>query len=128
MNELEIKRREIARAKGLELHPQINAGFEYYKAGVSAIGIDEWKVLPNWPRDVAAAFTLLDEVEAAGLRWMLYTLADGVKNCAINKPVMIEDEEHWQLVAEQQADTAEVAICLAYADWQEGEKESTGEK
>jgi hypothetical protein len=80
--------------------------------------------IPDWPDYISEAFSLLDEVEAAGLRWMLYTLADGIKNCAINKPVMIEDEEHWQLVAEEQAATAAVAICLAYASWMEGEKEA----
>jgi hypothetical protein len=84
--------------------------------------------IPNWPRDIAAAWELVEEMRRAGYPVALMAIPEEYERHNMHEAKVYRKDCAKSLVYEYGASPAE-AICNAYISWREAvQQEAAGEK
>ena len=111
-------RLKIAKAKGwVKTDSVFTAGavtiaaVGWYKSDAETNTIETMSVLPDWPRDIAAAWGLVEEMpHVRVVKWSIYW------SCSVcPKDTFLDIPGYFY----EQGDTAPRAICLAWIAWRE---------
>jgi hypothetical protein len=115
MNELDELRLKIAELQGwTKKHGRMDqASREPHDYFVKPDGLLSMYP-PDWPREIAAAWVLLEEMQQAGLNIEI--------NIWLNGYVIGIWRPGEQLLFKRRYDTAPEAICRAYRAWREAQK------